>query len=316
MNTVTENEFKRLLLFRSVHLESVRGVLDACTLRQVAPDEAIIHAGRPNRCIYLLLAGRLRVHPHGLHEESVVVLGPGEMVGEMSVIDQQPASASVVAAEPCRILVMEEDILWSLIQSSHEAACNLLYILSSRLRHADQLIMGDVPPGQEFDPCGSVDALTGLRDRKWFDHVLQRQFLRSMTSGEPLSIILIDIDDFRTFNHEHGRAHGDRVLYAIAQNLSSHLRPADIIARYGSDEFVVLLPNFSMSAARGVAERLYREIAKAIPVMPDGKSVPHPTLSMGLTEAATGQLRRSFVSAAHAALERAKAGGGNGIVAG
>ena len=313
MNDISEADLKRLYLFRSVNLESIQGVLDACTLRLASSGEVIIHAGSPNRYIYLLLDGHLRIHPHGLSEEPVVVLGPGEMVGEMSVIDQQPASANVVAAEPCRIMVMEEDILWSLIQSSHDAARNLLFILTSRLRHADQLITDNVPPGEEFDHYGSVDALTGLRGRKWLDHVMQRQFLRSMTCGEPLSVILIDIDDFKAFNNKHGHAYGDRVLYAIAQNLSDRLRPTDIIARYGGDEFVILLPNFSISAAREVAERLHREVVKAVPMMPDGKSVPHPSLSIGLAEVGTGQSPERLVTAAHAALDCARKNGGDCI---
>lgn len=314
MNNISEADLKRLYLFRSVNFESIQGILDACTFRLVAPGDVIIHAGSPNRYIYLLLDGHLRIHPHCLSEEPVVVLGPGEMVGEMSVIDQRPASANVVAAEPCRIIVMEEDILWSLIQSSHNAARNLLFILTSRLRHADQLITGDVPLGEEFNRDGSVDALTGLRDRKWLDHVMQRQFLRSQTCGEPLSMILIDIDHFKTFNKKHGHPYGDRVLYAIAQNLSNRLRPTDIIARYGGDEFVILLPNFSIRTAREVAERLYREVVKAVPIMPDGKSVPHPTLSIGLAEVGAGQSPEMFVTAVHAALDCAKKNGGDCIV--
>jgi two-component system cell cycle response regulator len=314
MNNISDADLKRLYLFKSVNLESIQGVLDACTLRLAAPGEVIIRAGSPNRHIYLLLDGHLHSYPHCLSGEPVVVLGPGEMVGEMSVIDQQPASANVVAAEPCRIMVMEEDILWSLIQSSHDAARNLLFILTSRLRHADQLITGDVPQGEEFDHHGNVDALTGLRGRKWLDNVMQRQFLRSMTCGEPLSMILIDVDHFKAFNNKHGHAYGDRVLYAIAQNLSNRLRPTDIIARYGGDEFVILLPSFSISAAREVAERLHREVVKAVPMRPDGKSVPHPTLSVGLAEVGKGQSPERLVTAAHAALDCAKKNGGDCIV--
>ena len=314
MNNISDADLRRLTLFRSVNIESIQGVIDACTLRLAASGEVIIHAGSPNRHIYLLLDGHLHIHPHCLSEEPVVVLGPGEMVGEMSVIDQQPASANVVAAEPCRIIVMEEDILWSLIQSSHEAARNLLFILTSRLRHADQLITSDVPLGEEFDHYENVDALTGLRGRKWLDHVIQRQFLRSMTCGEPLSMVLIDIDHFKAFNSKYGHAYGDRVLYAISQNLSNRLRPTDIIARYGGDEFVILLPNFSISAAREVAERLHREVVNAVPMMPDGKSVPHPTLSIGLAEIGTGRSAANLESAAQAALDCAQKNGGDCIV--
>ena len=314
MNNISEADLKRLYLFRSVNLESVQGILDACTVRTAAPEDVVIHAGRPNRYVYLLLEGRLRIHPHSISDEPVVIIGPGEMVGEISVIDQQPASTNVVADEPCRLMVMDEDTLWSLIQSSHAAARNLLFILASRLRHADQLIMGDVPLGEEFDHYGSVDALTGLRSRKWLDHMMQRQFMRSTTCGEPLSLLMIDIDHFKDFNDQHGYAYGDRVLYAIAQTLSNHLRPIDIIARYGGDEFIILLPNIPINAAREVANRLHREVMKAVPLMPDWKSIPHPTLSIGLAEVYVGQTPEAILTAADAALHSAKKSGGNCIV--
>lgn len=314
MNNISEADLKRLYLFRSVNLESVQGILDTCAVQTAAPGDVIIQAGLPNRYVYLLLEGCLRVHPHDVSDGHVVVIGPGELVGEISVIDQQPASANVIADESCRLMVMDEDILWSLVQSSHAAARNLLFILASRLRHADRLIMGDVSPGEGFDHYGSVDALTGLRSRRWLDHMIQRQFMRSRTSGEPLSLLMIDIDHFTDFNNQHGRAYGDRVLYTIAQNISNHLRPIDIIARYGGDEFVILLPNVPITAAREVASRLHREVMKAVPLMPDGKSIPHPTLSIGLAEVQTGQTPEMFMTAADTALRRARNSNGNCIV--
>jgi two-component system, cell cycle response regulator len=314
MNNISEADLKRLYLFRSVNLESVQGALDACTVRTAAPGDVIIRAGHPNRHVYLLLEGHLRVHPHSITDEPMVVIGPGEMVGEISVIDQQPASSYIVAGEPCRLMVMDEDILWSLIQSSHAAARNLLFILASRLRHADRMIMGDVPTGEDFDHYGSVDALTGLRSRKWLDHMIQRQFMRSSTCGDPLSLLMIDIDHFKDFNNQHGHAYGDRVLYAIAQTFSNHLRPIDIIARYGGDEFIIVLPNIPITAAREVANRLHREVMKAVPLMPDWQSIPHPTLSIGLAEICAGQTPEMLMTAADAALHRAKKSGGNCIV--
>lgn len=314
MSHVSEAELMRVYLFRAVNLESVQGILDVCTVRCAAPGDVIIHAGKPNRQIFLLLEGRLRIHPKGLNKPAIVVLGPGEMVGEMSAVDQRPASADVVADEPCRMMVMDEDILWSLIHASHQAARNLLIVLAGRLRHSDRLLTGELPLGEELCYCGTVDALTGLRSRKWLEQVMQRQHLRSMTSGEPLSVILIDVDQFKAFNEKYGRAYSDRILYAIAQNFNNCLRPTDIIARYGGDEFVILLPNVSITVARQLAERLHRDMAKAVPIMPDGKSVPHPTLSMGLAEIGKGLSAEALMTAATAALKRARENGGGCII--
>jgi two-component system, cell cycle response regulator len=314
MNNISEADLKRLYLFRCVNLESIQGLLDACTVRTATPGEVIITAGEPNRYVYLLVEGRLRVHPHGVQDRPVILLNPGEMVGEMSVIDQQPASAHVVADEFCRLMVMDEDILWSLIQASHAAARNLLFMLSRRLRHADYLIAGESLMVEEMEHCGSVDALTGLRSRSWLDHMIQRQFMRSMANGESISILMIDIDHFRAFNERYGHAYGDRVLYAIAHSLGNHLRPTDLLARYGGDEFIILLPSIDIEAAGEIANRLHSDVMRDVPLMPDGESVPHPTLSIGLAEVRAGQTPESMIAAADAALMRAKESGGNCIV--
>jgi diguanylate cyclase (GGDEF)-like protein len=233
----------------------------------------------------------------------------------MSVIDHKPASAFVVAAEPVRLLAMEEEILWSLVNSSHAAASNLLIGLSHRLRHADAVISegGREVMEPDYRRHGTVDALTGLHNRFWLEMLLDRQVQRSTVGGQPLSVIMIDIDHFRTFNDHYGPSYGDRVLYAMALTLSGHLRPTEIIGRYGGDEFVVILPDMGLDVARDIGERLRRGVMDAVPVTPSGSSIPHPTISIGLAMLKEGQTGRELLAEAEQALARTKNGGRNRI---
>jgi diguanylate cyclase (GGDEF)-like protein len=311
---ISEADLKRICLFKNVNLESIKGLLEDCPLQKFERGDVVIGAGQSLRHIYLVLEGYLRVHPQSLDQGPIVVLGPGDITGEISVIDHQPAAAYVVADDSCLLIVVHEDILWSLIRSSHAAALNLLYILAKRLRHSDVLIAGDMQDDQDYEQYGSMDALTGLHSRSWLEMMLKRQFLRSATIGEPLSVIMIDIDDFREFNQAHGRIYSDRVLYSLAHQLSEQLRPTDIIARYGGDEFMILLPHVNLMTAQNVAERLRQDMKKSVPVTPDGNSVPYPTLSFGLAEARSDQTAESFIKTAEDALSRAKEMGGNCIV--
>jgi len=311
---ISEGDLKRICLFKNVNLESIKGLLEDCPVQKFERGDVVIGAGQLLRHIYLVLEGYLRVHPQSLDQGPIVVLGPGDIAGEISVIDHQPAPSFVVADDACLLIVVHEDILWSLIRSSHAAALNLLYILAKRLRQSDVLIAGDLQDDQDYEQYGSMDALTGLHSRSWLEMMLKRQFLRSTTGGEPLSVIMIDIDDFREFNLAHSRIYSDRVLYSIAHQLSEQLRPADIIARYGGDEFMILLPHVNIVTARIVAERLRQDMSKSVPVTPDGNRVPYPTLSFGLAEAKPDQTPESFIKAAEDALSRAKEMGGNCIV--
>ncbi|PJC74720.1 MAG: GGDEF domain-containing protein, partial [Syntrophobacterales bacterium CG_4_8_14_3_um_filter_58_8] len=166
---------------------------------------------------------------------------------------------------------------------------------------------------EDCRPYGTVDALTGVHNRFWMDMVLERQVQRSVTGGLPLSVIMIDIDHFKTFNDRYGRAYGEHVLYSVAHTLSDHLRPTEIIARYGGDEFVVILPDVAIGKAMKIGGRLHRGVMDAIPVTPNGSSIPHPTISIGLAELKAGETGKDMLAEADRALSRAKSGGRNRI---
>jgi len=226
----------------------------------------------------------------------------------MSVIDNQPTSAYVVADVDSRLMVMDEDILWSLVQSSHAAACNLLFILTKRLRHTDAVICQGVEVENLYHRYGSVDALTGLHNRYWFDEAMKRLYQRCAGDGIPLSLIMLDIDHFKQFNDRYGHLQGDRVLYSVAQTITHHLRPSEVIARFGGDEFIVLLPGLKSERAVTVAERIQEAVRKAPPLI-EGKEMLRQTISVGVAELEPGQSMEMLLASVDAALYRSKTKG-------
>jgi diguanylate cyclase (GGDEF)-like protein/PAS domain S-box-containing protein len=139
----TDDELARLKLFRAVDVATVRSRLQGCVVRSLPPEEILIQADHPNDRLYLLLSGDLSVHLRSPANPPIVVLGAGETVGELSLIDEQPTSAFVVARTACRVLVMDESVMWDLVQTSHAIALNLLTTLSYRLRYDNRLIYQD-----------------------------------------------------------------------------------------------------------------------------------------------------------------------------
>ena len=133
------SELEDVLLFKGVELGSIQGVLEDCSVQKLDRDEVLIEAGKPNQSIHLLLSGRLRVQLE-LSLQPIARLEHGELVGEISVIDGQPTTAYVVADEDCRVLVLPEGTLWTLIEAAPRIAHNLLYIVVQRLRRGDSLI--------------------------------------------------------------------------------------------------------------------------------------------------------------------------------
>lgn len=105
------------------------------------------------------------------------------------------------------------------------------------------------------------DALTGLANRRRFDEKLEEEWQRARRAGEPLSAVMIDIDEFKAFNDRYGHLQGDECLRRVASELmQGAARPGDLVARYGGEEFVVLLPDTDAAGALAVAERLRRAV--------------------------------------------------------
>jgi len=134
------HRLQSMSLLKGVELESIQNLLEECPIQELEKDDVLIKAGQPNHSVYLLLSGRLSIHLKKLTLGPSVILGPGESVGEMSVIDRQLTSATVVAHEDSCVLVLDEKVIWSLVDIYPIVARNLLFILSQRLRHGNVLI--------------------------------------------------------------------------------------------------------------------------------------------------------------------------------
>jgi len=134
------HQLQSMSLLRGVEIESIQNLLEECPIQDLRKDDVLIKAGQPNHSVYLLLSGLLSIHLSKLMLGPSVLLGPGEIVGEMSVIDRQLTSATVVAHEDSCVLVLEEHVIWSLVDIYPSVARNLLFILSQRLRHGNVLV--------------------------------------------------------------------------------------------------------------------------------------------------------------------------------
>ncbi|MBN8494892.1 MAG: GGDEF domain-containing protein [Burkholderiales bacterium] len=111
----------------------------------------------------------------------------------------------------------------------------------------------------------SRDALTGLANRRSFELALAREIDRVARAGEPALLLVLDIDHFKRVNDTHGHASGDLVLKAVAQALLECVRPMDMVARVGGEEFAIVMPNCAATFGEAVAERVRRRV-EAMPV--------------------------------------------------
>ena len=106
----------------------------------------------------------------------------------------------------------------------------------------------------------SRDALTGLANRRQFELTLAREIDRVARAGEPALVLMADVDHFKKVNDTHGHPAGDQVLKAVAQALLDCVRPMDTVARFGGEEFAIILPNCPAAFGQTVAERIRRKV--------------------------------------------------------
>ncbi|WP_298433177.1 diguanylate cyclase [Geobacter sp.] len=306
-------ELEQIPLFRFVPLECIEGILEHCAVTELEGGERYEPSLPLDRGLHLLLSGRLALHYDVRETATPLHLEQGDIVGETFAAGEPGVPCLLVAAGPCRIMVMEEDLIWSLAQASHAAACNLLGVLLRR-RHdaARESFTGTIREYALHDQ-GIVDPLTGFQTRRWLDRVLERQVARAEASGLPLSLVMVDIDRFRSVNEAHGRLGGDRALHAVAKTVRNYLRPTELVARYGGDAFAILLPETDSDTAAMIAERLRRRMLDTVIDLQDGRMLPPLSISAGYASHRAGTASGELVSAALAALDRAKGTGGNAI---
>jgi diguanylate cyclase (GGDEF)-like protein len=164
---------------------------------------------------------------------------------------------------------------------------------------------------EEVKSLAIRDGLTGLYNNRHFQEVLAHQVEVSRRYGWPLSLLFLDIDKFKNINDTFVHPEGDLVLKALARFLQSHVRLADVLCRYGGEEFVVLLPQTTCSQALLLAERLREGIAAT--AVPLSRGEIDITVSIGLSCLTPAMSGEDLVKAADAALYKAKQSGRNRV---
>lgn len=164
----------------------------------------------------------------------------------------------------------------------------------------------------------TVDSLTGIYNRRQFDRRLKEEFSVARRHEQPISLIMIDADHFKSVNDQLGHQGGDLVLRRLAEILSANVREGDIVCRYGGEEFAVILPQTEASCALILAERLRSQVGRTelIPEnLSPSKSAIHLTISLGVaTLAKAMRSAESLVNEADQALYEAKSGGRDRVV--
>jgi diguanylate cyclase (GGDEF)-like protein len=234
---------------------------------------------------------------------------PGESVGEQSVLDDAANLTPMTALEDSELLVIEPDLVWSLIDATNGVARNLLRLLSFRIRAANALLRRRQKLGEFYRQLSINDGLTGPVQPRLAERHAAASWSRSAPGRRPA----VAGDDrprpLQAFNDTHGHMAGDTPCARPPRAIRDGLRPTDFAVRYGGEEMMAILPDTSRDVARAVAERLCERMREAV-VFDDMRlaaAARHRLVRR--RHLLPGQDERALVAAADAALYRAKQAG-------
>nr|WP_298144825.1 GGDEF domain-containing protein [uncultured Pseudomonas sp.] len=295
---------RQLRLFENVAASSINRLLKEFRACDLDEGEILLSPFNRNQHLYLLLKGQLKVYLGSLDSTSVSTLQIGDCTGEISFLDNQHPSAYVVATEASTVLRLHRESLISLFQQSPQMMQNLLGLLCDRVRQGNQLIINS-------EQNANIDPLTGSFNRRWLEHVFERESTRCAFNQQPLCLLMLDVDHFKAYNDQHGHLAGDYALCLVAHTLRNQLRPKDSLTRFGGEEFVILLPEMSAEDGRKIGNRLRQSLQDVDSFYAPVGALPGVTVSIGLAQMRPKDSLQSLIARADSALYQAKQQGRN-----
>ena len=242
--TQTASFFKRIS-------QSPSALAEWADEREFQRGEVIFEEGEAGDALYLIISGLAAVVTGRIEALRLIALrGPGEIVGEMALVENRPRMATVAALESARVLRISRESFHKLLRLDQEFGLELMRILSGRLRAEARRQASKAPIGEIRDP------LTGVFSRAILDERLSETTEQARRYGRPFSILLADLDHFKSVNDGYGHARGDEVLREFARRARAAVRESDLIFRFGGDEFCFLLPETGGDQAAALARRI------------------------------------------------------------
>jgi diguanylate cyclase (GGDEF)-like protein len=228
------------------------------------PGEIIICENEPGDIFYLIRSGQAVVIKGDF--QAPTILGfrqSGDAIGEMALLENMPRSATVIALNTMFLWCLSREMFYKFLGENPAFSIDLMSMLSWRVRESDEERMrGYVREKQQVEALESLskqatrDPLTGLFNRRYLDEILRGEIVRARQNGSTVGIIMADIDHFKYINDLYGHKAGDLMLQALGDLFKKCVRTADIVCRYGGEEFVVVMPGASVSTVNRCAEEI------------------------------------------------------------
>ncbi|QOY94775.1 diguanylate cyclase [Massilia sp. UMI-21] len=217
--------------------------------------------------------------------------------------------------QTCVPMISQGDVIGVLVIAADRGDDGALdHALVASLAEQLSLAVSNVTLRETLRHQSTVDPLTGLYNRRFFDESLKRELARARRVGNPCSVVMVDLDHFKRINDTYGHDGGDLVLKAAARVITERVRASDVVCRYGGEELVLMLPDCGADEAAQCAESIRASLAE-LPIQHLGQSIAGVSASFGVAQCpGDAEGEQELLQAADRALYAAKKGGRNRVV--
>ena len=255
---ITER-LSRVPLFEGLDPESIVRLATRTHTASFPANASIVEQGALGVSLFVILEGRASVTDSSQTSESdATTLGIGDSFGTLSLLDDEPHATEIRALDDISLLVLDRSDFRDVLAESPATALQLIKALSVKIRRADEHI-------DSLSDKAMRDPLTGILNRRAYKERIEEEVGRALRYDENFTLILIDLDQFKSINDDFGHDVGDVVLRWTGRLLSEHTRSADTPFRIGGDEFAVLAPTIGGDVAQHVTQRIVNVLAEARP---------------------------------------------------
>jgi diguanylate cyclase (GGDEF)-like protein len=289
--------------------------------RVCQPGEIITRENEPGDVFYIIRSGQTVVIKGDIQNPAILGFrSTGEAIGEMALLENLPRSATVIALDVVSLWVFSREAFYQFLKENPAFSITVMNMLSARVRKSEtERMLGyarekeQVVMLETLSRQATHDPLTGLFNRRYLDEILYGEVAHAQQNGSLLGILMADVDHFKQVNDCYGHRAGDMMLQAVARLMKNCVRPADIVCRYGGEEFVIVMPNATDAMVSQCAEDIRSRFEKSS--VPFARWELKGTISLG---AAIYPLHGASVDEvfmkADRAMYQAKQGGRNQVV--
>ncbi len=282
------NFLKSIEIFSLLSEKEINKFIKMFNVKKVDKGDILFNQGDPGNELYIVKYGKISslINTVDNNKHEVAAFSDGDFFGEMSIFDKAPRSATCLAKEKSLLLSLHENDFYKIILSFPKIAIKIMHkmlnITKQRLLNTNVFLSDIVQWGEGARKRSITDDLSGVYNRRFLDNSLPDLFENAKRNGESINLLMIDLDKLRDINNVHGAETGDQVIVEVVTVFKKFFRQDDVIARYGGDEFIIILPNLSINEVKKRASLISKETDKLKIISNTTNKTVKITISIGI----------------------------------